>query len=156
LEAGGLRFSDTAGDADKVIIEGKYDTTYRPVGSVDSDTQITLGGGAITFSEGDRVINLGKDGGSTEPDYKGYASGARGEFIYTDPVDTGTPATENKVTTDSTDGEYGFWVSSGRVFDLHVMDSDGKLGTNSETKEDESAGIDGSQVFYVTATSGTF
>jgi hypothetical protein len=131
LEAGGLRYATT----DKVMVEGD-ESTYRSVGSVDSDTQITLGGGNITYSAGDRIVNLGKDTGGASPNYDGYRSAGVGEFIYTDPVDSGTAATENKVTSDSTDGEYGFWILDGTVCDIHVMTSDDDLSSGSQTIPD--------------------
>jgi hypothetical protein len=121
------------------MIEGD-EATYSSISSVDSDTQITLTS-AITFVAGERLINLGQDQGAASPDYDGYRSAGSGEFIYADPVDSGTAATENKVTSDSTDGEFGFWVAAGRPFDLHIMNSDGKLASGSETKEDQSAGL---------------
>lgn len=99
---------------DKILINPGTDNTYsagETVQSVDA-TSITMTGGAYSIAVGDIIFNVGADTSvTTTPLFDGSAL-----VIYEDPAGS-IPITSSVVTTTS-QGEYEFYWSGGRVWEL--------------------------------------
>jgi hypothetical protein len=78
---------------------GLDESTFRRITAV-SGNVLTVA--AVVVNTGDVLVNLGLDGGATEPDYLGSTA-----VIYSTP-NTTTVITDSQVTTDA-GGEYGYW-----------------------------------------------
>ena len=102
---------------DKFIV-GTDTTKYHAILSV-AATQLTLDNSETeTFADGDLIVNLGADTGTTTPSYD-----ASGASIYDTP-DSGASAISNSRVTASDLGEYAYWSSEAEIWEL-VRDSDG-------------------------------
>jgi hypothetical protein len=103
--------------ADDQVMVGTDVTTFRAVSSVTA-TQITVGVDAVTVADGDKLVNLGPDTGTTTPLYDGAQC-----VIYDNPA-ASSALSNSRVTCDA-QGEYEFWFrGDGMAWEL-IRDGDG-------------------------------
>jgi hypothetical protein len=105
-----------AGDKIVVISGGALvANSFRAVSGTPGATSIAYSGGNIAISDGDYIVTLGPDGGTTTPSYDESTV-----LIYTDMAGDGAaitvPAKATVVT--NTQGEYDYWVSVKTVWEL--------------------------------------
>ncbi len=119
-------FVDNLGDfaANDKFIVGSDTTRFKTVSSVDTSAKsVAYSGDGISVSAGDRLINLGADGGSTEPSYDA------GVTIYADIA--GNETRDNPITVDA-EGEYSYWIAGGQIVDELYRDSSGSPAGNKQ------------------------